>query len=170
MPSKAHKELCARLMVPDSECLAKIWEIIADESDTSLLLAMPGTISQLAEATSIDPKEIESRLDALFHKGVAFPADKPQGTIFRPPRHLIQFHDASNQWPEAPLAFFDLWKEFMNAEFPKFVGILVSSGFPAFMRTVPSLQAIEAIGQVEPFEDVAAMIEQADQIAVCRCP
>ena len=57
----------------------------------------------------------------MFHRGVVFRADKSPGRILRAPRHLIQLHDASNQWPEAPEAFYDLWKEFMHAEFPRFV-------------------------------------------------
>ena len=47
MPTVAHQELCSRMMVPGSERLARIWEMLCDETDAKLLLAMPGTAGSL---------------------------------------------------------------------------------------------------------------------------
>jgi Pyruvate/2-oxoacid:ferredoxin oxidoreductase delta subunit len=170
MTAKAFQELSSLLMLPDSGRMARIWELIVDETDAGLLLAMPGTVPELAGKSQLPEQEVESRLGKMYRKGVVFESTRPEGTIFRPPRHLIQFHDASNQWPEAPVAFYDLWKEFMHEEFPRFLAMVLSTGFPSFMRTVPTLQAIETLGGVDPWEDVDAMIAEADSLAVCRCP
>src|SRR4030067_3676151 len=89
MPTVAHQELCSRMMVPGSERLARIWEMLCDESDAKLLLAMPGTAQELAEKCSLPLDETARRLDELYFKGVAFESEKPQGTVFRAPRHLI---------------------------------------------------------------------------------
>ncbi len=170
MPTNAHEELCARMMVPGSARMARIWELIADETDAGLLLAMPGTVSELAGATGVDEKEIEGRAEELFRRGAVFKSRKPHGTVHRSPKHLIQFHDSSNQWPEAPEELFDLWKEFMHHEYQALLATMFSAGFPAFMRVVPGLEMLERLDEVEPFEDLRDMIARASDIAVCRCP
>ena len=170
MPQDAHRELCARMMVPGSDRLARIWEMLADERDAVMLLAMPGTVADLAARASIPEPEAERRLAGLFHRGAAFTAEKGGATVYRAPRHLIQFHDASAQWPEAPTAFLDLWREFMHAEYAALIATLLASGFPAFMRVVPSLGALASMPDPLPSEDLRRMLVEADGIALCRCP
>ena len=114
MPTDEHRELCSRMLLPDSERLARLWEIIADQADAELLLEMPGTADELADKTGLNADEVERRARALFTRGAVFLAPKPHGLVFRAPRHLIQFHDASNQWTDAPEAFREVGSRFLG--------------------------------------------------------
>jgi len=170
MPTDEHRALCARMMMPESGRLARLWEVIADELDAKLLVAMPGTAGELAAKTGLSEAEVERRARALFERGAVFLAPKPEGLVYRAPRHLIQFHDASNQWAQSPRAFLDLWKEFMAEEYPGFLKLLIGGGFPSFMRVVPAMAATAALADLRPADDLAAMIAGADDLAVCPCP
>jgi ferredoxin len=170
MPHDAHRELCARMMVPGSDRLARIWEFVADETDARLLLASPGTIGALAAGTGIAADDAERRLAGLFHRGAAFVAEKGGERVYRAARHLVQLHDGTAQWPEAPAAFLDLWRAFMHEEYPDLVRTLLAAGFPAFMRVVPALQALESLPDHLPSENIETMLRGADVLAVCPCP
>ena len=170
MAANPYEELCTRLMVPDSGRLARIWEMIVDNTDAALLLAMPATASDLAEKTGLASGDVDGRVGEMFKRGVVFESEKPTGTIYRPPKHLVQFHDASTQWPEAPESFFDLWREFMHEEYGGLVRQMAEAGFPSFMRAVPALASLESLPGLEPMDDLRAMIEGAEEIAVVNCP
>lgn len=170
MDLTSHQELCARMMMPDSERLARIWSMIVDQDEAKMILALPGTAGDLAAKIGLASEEVADRLRQLFHKGVVFYSAKPQGKVYRGPKHLIQFHDASVQWPEAPVEFYDLWKEFMHEEFPQYCLLAVNAGFPSFMRAIPTLQAVKSMTNVEDFQNVASIVEKAEKIAICKCP
>jgi Pyruvate/2-oxoacid:ferredoxin oxidoreductase delta subunit len=170
MASKAHEELCERMMVPGSQRLLKVWEILCDETDAKLILAMPATATALAQATGLPLAEVQSRIDELYHRGVVFEKEKPDGTVYRGARHLIQLHDASVQWPEATQAYFDAWVDFMENEYPPLLKMMMEAGLPSFMRTIPVSGTIGHLSDVSANEDVERMIENAKQIAIVRCP
>lgn len=170
MPTEKHRELCGRMGVPDSANLARIFEILCDETDAALVLEMPATVQELAEKTGLSPEDVQKRVDVLFYKGVAFESEKPQGFVYKAPRHLIQLHDASVQWLDAPDEFFEIWNEFMTEEFPPLLAMMLSAGLPSFMRTIPTMGTLENFDDALPYEDVSQMIEDAKVIAVVRCP
>jgi len=119
---------------------------------------------------NLGPEEIESRIKVLFYKGVVFEKEKEDQIIYKAPRHLIQLHDASVQWPDAPDEFYEIWNEFMEQEYPKLLELMMSAGIPAFMRTIPASGTISNFPEVLPYEDVNSMIESAEKIAVVNCP
>ena len=170
MPLAQHRELCSKMMVPDSENLARIFEMLCDEKDATLVLAMPATAQELSEKTALLPDEVNERVKELFYRGIVFESVKPHGIVYKGPRHLIQLHDASVQWPDATQEFFEVWNEFMTEEFPPLLAMMLSSGFPSFMRTIPTKGTLENFDDVLPYEDVAQMVEDAQTIAVVRCP
>jgi len=170
MATDVYKELCSKMMVPESERMARIWSILCDETDARLVAAMPGTVPELAERTGLSEGEIDKRLKTLFYKGVVFESQKPHGTVYRGPRHIIQMHDASIQWPDAPKELYDAWKAFTAEEYPPLLSTMLASGLPSFMRVVPTTTAIEGIPDASPFEDVTRMIDAATDLAVCKCP
>lgn len=170
MISEIYKELCMRMMVPDSKRLAKVWEILCDQTDAQLLLAMPGTSAELAKKMDLAVEETEKRIKDLFYKGVVFEKEKDEKIIYKAPRHLIQLHDASVQWPGAPKEFYEVWNEFMEIEYPQLLEMMMAAGVPAFMRIIPASGTIENFPDVLPYEDVDAMIDDAKKIAVVNCP
>jgi ferredoxin len=170
MPTDAHRELCARMMVPGSDRLARVFEHVADETDARLLLAAPGSAAALAAAAGVPVDDAERRLAGLYHRGAAFAAEKGGERVYRAPRHLVQLHDGTAQWPEAPTALLDLWREFMHEEYPGLVRTLLAAGFPAFMRVVPAIGVLPSLPDVRAEENVEAMLRAADALAVCACP
>ncbi len=170
MAAEVYKELATKMMLPDSERMTRIWAMICNEEEAALLLSLPGTAKELAEKTNRLEAEVQAQLEELFHKGVAFESVKPHGTIYFPPRHLIQFHDASTQWPEAPEEYHQLWKEFMAEEYPPMIKVMMDAGIPAFMRVVPTAAVAEDIPNLLPSEDPRQVIENATAWAVCKCP
>jgi NAD-dependent dihydropyrimidine dehydrogenase PreA subunit len=168
--SEAVDSLCAQLFLPGSERLARIWSMLCDEDDARLLTAMPGTAAELAAATGLDEAEVERRAAELFHRGVVFRSPKPHGTVLRGPRHLIQLHDASVQWAEAPREFLDTWKELMAEEYPVWLQMVLATGFAPFMHVIPSAAVLADLPDLQEAEDVVRILEGADDLAVCNCP
>ena len=171
MPSEAHAELAMHMMLPGSERMARIWEmVLSDEDDARLLLSMPGTAEALVAATGIPADDVNARVAELYHRGVVFEVVKPDGVVYRPPRHLIQMHDASVQWPEAPPEYRAAWKEFMAEEYHGWIHMVLGAGMPSFMRTVPAAASLQGLDGVLPQEDVEGMLGAAQTLAVCKCP
>jgi ferredoxin len=99
-----------------------------------------------------------------------FKAAKEGKTIYRMPRHIIQFHDASTLWPEAPPELLTLWRQYTEEEFPQIPAALTAMKVPPFFRVIPINEKIETGSQVLVYEDAASIVEKASVIAVTNCP
>ncbi len=60
--------------------------------------------------------EVQKKLDELFHKGLMFKARKGDVTTYKMCKDIVQFHDATILWPEAPKEYHRLWKKYMDVE------------------------------------------------------
>ena len=164
-----YKELAAKIGMGDSAFIPRLFEMAAPEEEARLLLALPGTAAEAGPKIGLDVAKTEGLLADLYHKGLAFMKKTPEGTIYRMSRDLMQFHDASILWPEAPRAFLDLWQEFMETEWPAFSEI-VSKMLPRpVTRIVPVGESMDSRQQVLAYEDVQQMIDEAEVIAVTNC-
>jgi ferredoxin len=164
-----YTELANRIGLGQSERIPKLFAIIADSSEADLLLAMPGNAPQLAEKLGRPESDVVALLHALFIKGVAFPSGKTDPPSYRMSRDLVQFHDASILWPEAPQEFLDLWQDFMEVEWPD-VARMYNKLMPRpFTRVIPVGVTIEAKHHVLAFEDVKDIIDKAKTISVTKC-
>lgn len=151
-----------------SELMPRLWRVIATPREAELLLALPGTAEAMAEKLGLDEGRAKEMLDLLFRKGLTFKKDMPEGTVYRMCRDLMQFHDASILWPEAPREYLDLWQEFMETEWKAFSEI--ADKFPKpVARVVPVSESVDARQQVLAFEDVRRIIENGKPIAVVNC-
>jgi NAD-dependent dihydropyrimidine dehydrogenase PreA subunit len=85
-------------------------------------------------------------------------------------RDMIQFHDATILWADAPLAYLDLWQRFMEEEWPMFAR-LAEQFFPkAFTRVIPVDQSLDpANQQVLDVDSARKIITDAQVMAVTRC-
>lgn len=164
-----YQTLAEKIGTP-SERIEKLWKEICDDEEARLLLAMPGTVEELAEKTGRKPEETKPMLDLLFRKGVVFDKAKEGVVTYSMARHLIQFHDATILWPEAPAGFFDQWQEFMDEEYPAIAQALVAMGLPAFTRVIPVDVPMEGGGsQILPFDNALKIIDDARSLAVTPC-
>jgi len=166
--TNVYQELADRIMMGHSEDIKRIFSMVADEEEARLLLAMPGTPERLAEATGRPLEDIKKSLAVLFHKGLALVSAR-SGT-YRMCRDVMQFHDASALWPEAPRELLDLWKQWTEKEWAQ-----TAKTFEAFLsnppqRIIPVEVALDDKKQILHYENVREIIENARTVAVTKCP
>ena len=160
MSSDLYRELCARMMVPDSKRLARIFEILCDETDTRLLLAMPGTPAQLAAAVGRPVDKVEAACRELYQKGLAFKSFKGGSLGYKMCRNLIQFHDATILWTGATQEFLDLWQRFMEEEWPDFARLIVAHVKKPFTRVIPVQRSLEIGRRIQQgLEDAIPLVD-----------
>lgn len=165
----AYRQLAERIFMSDSAIVPEIWRMVADEGEAKILLATPATAEELAEKFACSIEDMKKKLQALFRKGVLFKSRKPGGTVYRTCRDITQFHDASILWPEAPRSYLDLWKRYMDEEWPVFAR-MVSELLPKpFTRIVPVEQPVEARSRILAHEDVEKLIRDSGKVAVTYC-
>lgn len=164
-----YRELSKKLLMENSAILHQIWKTVCSEKEAEIVNILPGTFSEIASKTGEPPEILEPMLKELFHRGVVFEGKKGGETVFRPPRHIIQFHDATLLWKEAPEELTALWVKFMEQEYPALLELVTRVNFPSFMRVVPINKTITSKSSVLTFEDAEAMIRSATSLAVTRC-
>ena len=165
-----YRELSKKVGTEHSPIVPRIWQTICSPEEAALLNLFPATQEELIQRFGKSQEEVSGMLQTLFHKGVAFKAKKDGKTVYRLPRHIIQFHDASTLWAEAPPALIELWRQYMEAEYPQIPAALMAMKVPPFFRVVPINEKIETKSQVLVYEDAARIIEKATVIAVTNCP
>jgi NAD-dependent dihydropyrimidine dehydrogenase PreA subunit len=164
-----YRELADRVGLGSSRIIPKLFEMLADETDARILLTMPATVIQLQEKLGCSQEEAEERVHDLFLKGVVFPSSRTSPPTFRMCRDLVQFHDASILWKEAPGEFLDLWQEFMESEWPS-VAERISKLVPRpFTRVIPVNVSVEAKTHILDSESVSEIVKRADHLAVTNC-
>lgn len=166
---KRYIELATRIGLGQSERIPRLFSMIADPFEADLLMALPATAPGLAEKLGRSEEEISSALRTLFVKGVIFPSGKADPPSYRMCRDLVQFHDASILWPDAPRDFLDLWQDFMETEWPDIAKNVRHVMPKPFTRVIPVGITIQAKTHVLAFEDIKEIIDTARTIAVTKC-
>src|SRR3989339_913917 len=168
--TSSYQLFAERMLQKDSELIPKILRCMINESHADLLVSLPGTSDEMAAKLSRSVEEIDSGLKDMFIKGLVFKKEKGGKTYWRPPAHLAQFHDGTILWPEAPPEFYDLWRDYMDKEWPELANVLVKSMSRPFTRVVPVGKSIETgKGQVLAPENIRQIIESSSRIAVTKC-
>ncbi|GAB4350932.1 MAG: 4Fe-4S binding protein [Candidatus Abyssubacteria bacterium] len=165
--TSVYQELAERMFMGHSDIVKRLFQMIADEQEAALMLAMPGTPEELAEKTGRPLNDIKKSLDTLFHKGLAFVSGS--SGKYRMCRDIVQFHDASILWPEATKEFHDLWKEFTDKEWGQTVKVIEAMMEQPPTRIIPVEAALEAKNQILHYENVREIVESARRIAVTKC-
>ncbi len=170
MEKDIYQQMTDRIMLTGSKLIPELFRMIVNEAEARLLMAMPGTPDELAEKIKRPLDEVMNMCQALYHKGVAFKTYKGGVVGYKMCRDMIQFHDATILWPEAPRAYLDLWQRFMEEEWPGFAR-LAEQFFPkAFTRVIPVAQAVDAGShRVLDVDSANKIIENANTLAVTRC-
>ena len=168
--SQVYKELAQRMGAPPSERIPRLWEMLCNSEEAGLCLAMPGTIDELAQKMGKPAAEVSKMVQVLFRKGVVFEKAKEGRVQYVMSKNLIQFHDATIVWPEAPQEFLDLWQEYMDSEYPEIAKLIAGMDLEPMTRVVPIQQALEGGGsRVLPFESAVKILEDARRVAVTKC-
>ncbi len=164
-----YQELAGRIGLGHSERIANLFAMLADSIDADILLALPAQAPAVADKLGLEPAEVQRRLDDLFLKGVVFTNSKTDPPTYGTPRHLIQFHDASLLWPQAPPEFFDLWRDYMDEEWYDLAESLNRHLDKPHTRVIPVGVSLSTRQQILDFESVREIVENARSLAVTNC-
>jgi len=165
-----YRELSKKLMMENSTVLPRIWRLVCTDEEAEILNRLPATVDQLSSALGKPAAELQALFDKLFHRGAVFELVKDGTISYRIPRHVVQFHDANINWPEAPEELLELWREFAESDYPQLLELVTSVNLPSFMRVVPIGETIETTKQVLAYEDAATLLKNAGTIALTGCP
>ena len=163
-----YDELAGRIGLGNSKIIPRLFQMLADETDAKILLSLPG-VSDLGKETGCSSEEIERRIQDLFIKGLVFPSHKTSPPTYRMSRNIIQFHDATILWKDAPREFLDLWQEFMETEWPDFARTLSKRVPRPFTRIIPVNISVEAKTHILDFESLREIVNKAETLAVTKC-
>ncbi|RPJ18166.1 MAG: 4Fe-4S ferredoxin [Desulfobacteraceae bacterium] len=168
--TSSYQVFAERMMQKDSELIPEILQCMITDDQAKLLISLPGTSDEMAEKLNRPVNEIDLALKDMFRKGLVFKKEKGGITQWRPPAHLAQFHDGTILWPEAPPKFYDLWRDYMDKEWPDLANVLVKFMPRPFTRVVPVGKSIET-GKVQVLapESIRKIIESSSRIAVTKC-
>jgi Pyruvate/2-oxoacid:ferredoxin oxidoreductase delta subunit len=169
MSDDLYVQLTDRIFLTGSVIIPQLFKMIADEDEARLMLATPGTAAQLAERLGRGEEEVQSSLDQLYWKGLMFKSRKPEGTIYRMCRDLVQFHDATLTWPDVSREYCDLWQKYMDEEWPAYAAVITNMIAKPFTRVVPVNQPLDVKSQILARDDVEALIDKAGRYAVTNC-
>ncbi|SCY73944.1 4Fe-4S binding protein [Desulfoluna spongiiphila] len=167
----SYRQFAANMLHPDSVYIPKILKSMIDDGQADLLVALPGTVSDLASRTQRPEREIEKDLEDMFRKGLAFKKEKPgQPVSWRAPLHIAQFHDASIVWPEATSEFLRCWESYMEKEWPALAPLLAGFLPKPYTRVIPVEHSLEPVkARVLTSESLREIIDGAEKIAVTKC-
>jgi len=170
MTTSIYEKLTDKIMLTGSKIIPRLFEMIADQDEAALLLAMPGTPEELAGKLGRPAAEVEAMCLELYRKGLSFKSFKGGTVGYKMCRDMIQFHDATILWEDAPRDYLDLWQAFMETEWPDFAR-LAEQFFPKpFTRVIPVNKSIDSGKQkILDADSVDRIIETAEVIAVTKC-
>ena len=164
-----HEQLAARVGLGESKIAPRLFQMLADETDARILLSLPAAAPTVASKLGLSEEEVEAKLKELFLKGLVFPSHKTSPPTYRMCRNMVQFHDASILWKEAPQEFLDLWQEFMEIEWPEFARKISEIMPKPFTRVIPVNVSVEAKTHILDFESVSEVVKKAKTLAVTKC-
>lgn len=170
MAADLYQNLTDKILLTGSTLIPELFAMIADETEARLLLSMPGTPAALAETTGLSTQETEALCLTLYRKGLAFKSFRGEGVSFKMCRDMVQFHDGTILWPDAPKAYHDLWQRFMEEEWPTFARLADQFIPKPFTRVIPVEEAVDAGTQtVLDVDSAEAILTQAEVLAVTPC-
>jgi Pyruvate/2-oxoacid:ferredoxin oxidoreductase delta subunit len=164
-----YRELAGKVGMRDSKFVPDIWRTICSKQEAEIINAMPATRGELSDKFGKTDEEMSKILQQLFIKGVVFDYTKDGKTYYRMPRHILQFHDATVLWKDAPQSLFDLWAKYTDEEFSQIPEMLTKTNASPFFRVIPVNETIETKNQVLAYEDAVKIIENASSIALTKC-
>lgn len=170
MNNDIYVQMTDKIFMSGSKIIPQLFRMIADEEEALLLLAMPGTPAQLAERLGRDPALVARMCATLYHKGLIFKSFKGDTVSYKMCRDLVQFHDATILWPEAPKAYHELWQRFMEEEWPSFAQLFAKLLPRPFTRVIPVETALDAAKEtILDIDSASAMVKNASVVAVTKC-
>lgn len=170
MGKNIYEIMTDKIFLTGSKIIPELFKMIADQNEAELLMAMPGNVEELSEKVGKQVDEVNKMCTKLYRKGLAFKSFKGGSVGYKMCRDMIQFHDATILWPEAPKEYLDLWQKFMEEEWPDFARLFEQLLPKPFTRVIPVQKSIETgKQQILDADSVNKIIRDAEKVAVTKC-
>jgi Pyruvate/2-oxoacid:ferredoxin oxidoreductase delta subunit len=171
MPQDIYERIAEKLMVRPSRLMLEILKMIATPEEAELLLELPGNPNRISEKTGKPVVEIEAQCRRLYQKGLAVKTFGEGKLGYRMHRDITMFRDATAHWPQAPKEYHDLWKQFMDEEWPDYARRETKLSPMPRGRVIPIERSIVSgkCQQVLDAESVSRIIQNAKQLSVTDC-
>jgi len=155
----------------DSPLIPKIFAALVDndEANVMLLAAPPATVEELSEKSGLTPAAIASMMESLFLRGLIFKATKGGEKKYYRVKTIPQMHDSTSLTPGISRQVLDLWKEYMDKEWPAYGGRIMEMMPGSIMRVVPVNESIEPQSQILAYDDVVKIVQDARTLSVTNC-
>lgn len=166
-----YKELTKAIGAGESVLITKIFQSLVtdEEAKVMLLAAPPATAEDLSQKSGLSEEEILSMMDSLFHRGLIFKATRGGDKKFYRVKSVPQMHDSTSLTPGISRDILDLWKEYMEKEWPAYGKVIMDAMPDSIMRVIPVNESVEPQSQVMPYDDVIKLIESAETLSVTNC-
>jgi len=165
-----YNKFAEKMFQKDSKYLPEILKSMIDARQAELLVSLPGTVEDLSEKLSRPAGEIEKDLKDMFIKGLTFKKEKGGVLVWRGPSNIVQFHDASLLWPEAPREFIDLWVKYMEIEWPDMARLAAKVMPVPTFRVIPVGNSLdEDKSRVLALDEIKKIVDSATKLAVTNC-
>jgi NAD-dependent dihydropyrimidine dehydrogenase PreA subunit len=171
-----YADLCNRIEVKGSKYMPFIMQRLMTTEQARLCWEMPGLPEELAAKVGRELKDVQKDLDDLYRKGIATPSSRSGKYNF--PRSFGLFVDKVNSHNAKFLPFLgpdysDLWQKFFTEQESHFFkGITprakVGKG-EGTIRIISAYLAVKDMPELKPYDNVKAILEAADKIAICHC-
>ena len=171
MANDVYERIAEKLMVKPSRLMLDILRMIAEPEEAELLLAMPGTVARLSVKIGKPTSEVEAQCRRLYQKGLALKTFREGDLGYRMHKDITMFRDATAHWPDAPKAYHDLWRQFMEEEWPDYARLEGQLNPKARGRIIPVERTIASGKQqrVLDSESVSGIIRNAERLSVTNC-
>ncbi len=165
-----YQQFAENMMHPDSKYIPEILKSIINDEQALLLVTLPGTVEEMAAKLDLPDKDISSDLNDMFRKGLVFKRTKDDITKWRAANSIVQFHDASLTWPEAHEKFLNLWKSYMDEEWPAIAPAFSKLLPRPFTRVIPIDTSVDDTrSKILAPENIREILNDASRIAVTQC-
>ncbi len=165
------KQLAEAVGAGESPLIPKIFEALVndDEAKVMLLASPPATVEELAQKTGLSRDAVTAMMDSLFHRGLIFKAAKGGEKKFYRVKSIPQMHDSTSLTPGISRQVLDLWKEYMQEEWPGY-GQMIMDFLPGpIMRVIPVNESIEPQSKILAYDDAVKIVENAKTLSVTNC-
>jgi len=165
------RQLAEAVGAGDSPMVPRIFQALVTEEEAKVLLlaAPPATADDLAQKSGLSLEAMEAMMDSLFHRGLIFKATRGGEMKFYRVKNIPQMHDSTTLTPGISRDILDLWKEYMEKEWPEYGNKIMDLMPGSLMRVVPVNEGIEPQSQILAYEDVVKIIEHAKTLSVTAC-
>jgi Pyruvate/2-oxoacid:ferredoxin oxidoreductase delta subunit/predicted transcriptional regulator len=165
------QQLAEAVGAGESPLIRKIFEALVNDDEAKVLAAAapPATAGEIAHKTGLSQETIKTMVESLFKRGLIFKSKKGEEMKYYRVKTVPQMHDATILTPGISREVLDLWKTFMEKEWPKY-GRKIMDFLPgSLMRVIPVNESIEPGSRILAYEDVIKIIENAKTLSVTKC-